>query len=481
MKKWAPPKRKTNTTGKTSSIYYKPFPFLLRIALQVLLPSILLAACSASSAPTKVVLTLDSSFGSNGLAIATNSNTKEEYGLALAQNVDGGLLLGGIGCANRSDPSTECKQTDWAAVAWKFSPEGKIDPEFALNGSFYVNNESGGNVDAITEVIEIRDNYLLIGSTQTATNDLNGRIWALDPSGKKSSDLLSGRGTLEYDGTIQAHGHDLFMAAIYTGRKLWIAGGAAPDANNSHYRMAVWRFGLDGSEDSSFDVDGVWTSNSDTLHWGMSIAVDTEERPVIAGVVVGTQAQATVWRLRATGGLDASFQGGQVTLSVPGADVTYARAVMMDEDRIVIAGSAKTADGEHPVLWRLGADGALDADFGDGGILLLPERTDASGANFWQKGLALAKDEKGRYLLAGGAKSDDGDLDAAVWRILPSGNVDPDFCGGGPCTFDRAGEHDWASRLILDPEGVLYLGGWASGADGDPDAAIWKLRFTAAR
>ena len=59
--------------------------------------------------------------------------------------------------------------------------------------------------------------------------------------------------------------------------------------------------------------------------------------------------------------------------------------------------------------------------------------------------------------------------------------MDPDFCSGGPCTFDRAGQHDWATRLILDPEGTLFLGGWASGADGDPDAAIWKLRFTAAR
>ena len=451
-----------------------------KVTLGLLAAAFLLAACSGPAGPQKERLVPDPDFGVGGLAIAADSAATRagDFGLALVRHADGSLLLAGVSCAVSS---AYCNPLDWAATAWRFLPGGGLDGGFASSGSFVADGVSGGRVDLVVDVLAVADNDLLVGGVETGARDLNGYLWALDATGSAPADLLGGAGTAEYDGAIAGGGHDLFAAAVLSGGRVWIAGGAASDTSPIHYRVTVWKLDLDGNKDSTFDADGVWSSSRSVQSWAMAIALDGDGRPVVAGVTDDVQTQATVWRLEATGGLDAGFQGGRVTLSAPGADATYARAVMMDEDRIVVAGSAKTADGEHPVLWRLGADGTLDADFGDGGVLLLPERTDVSGAGFWRQGLALARDEKGRYLLAGGAQSDDGDLDAAVWRILPSGNVDPDFCDGGPCTFDRAGEHDWATRLILDPEGTLFLGGWASGEDGDPDAAVWKLRFEAAR
>ncbi len=446
----------------------------------VLLAAALLAACSGPAGPQKERLVPDPDFGVGGLAVAADSAAPRagDFGLALVRHEDGSLLLAGVSC---TVSSAYCHPPDWAAAAWRFLPGGGLDGGFATSGTFLADGVSRGRVDLVVGVLAVAGNDLLVGSVETGAHDLNGYLWALDAAGGAPSEPLGGAGTAEYDGAIAGGGHDLFTAVAPAGSGFWIAGGAAPDQNGAHYRTTVWKLDLNGNKDPTFDADGVWSSSRNVQSWAMAIALDGDGRPVVAGVTDDIQTQATVWRLEATGGLDAGFQGGRVTLSSPDAQATYARAVMMDEDRIVVAGSAKTADGEHPVLWRLGADGTLDADFGDGGVLLLPERTDASGAGFWRQGMALAKDEKGRYLLAGGAKSDDGDLDAAVWRILPNGKEDPDFCGGGPCTFDRAGQHDWATRLILDPEGTLFLGGWASGADGDPDAAIWKLHFEAAR
>jgi len=129
----------------------------------------------------------------------------------------------------------------------------------------------------------------------------------------------------------------------------------------------------------------------------------------------------------------------------------------------------------HPTLWRPLPDGTPDPEFGTAGVLLLPEKAEGSGPANRFEPISLAKDARGRYLLSSGLKSPRGDLDAAVWRILPSGEEDPDFCGGVPCTLDRAGGHDWANSLVLEGATTLYLGGWASGPDGDPDAVIWKL------
>ena len=451
-----------------------------RRRLAWLTAALILAACSGPAGPQKERLVPDAAFGTGGLAIAADSAATRagDFGLALVQHEDGSLLLAGVSC---TVSSAFCSPSTWAATAWRFLPSGGLDGGFAASGTFLADSVSGGNLDAVFSALGVAGNDLLVGTVQTSAHDANGYLWALDAAGAAPAQPLGGAGSAEYDGAIAGGGHDLFTAVAPAGSGFWIAGGAAPDQNGTHYRMTVWKLDLNGSKDPAFDTDGIWSSAQSAQSWAMAIAVDAEGRPVVAGVTNNAPAQATVWRLGAAGGLDASFQGGRVLLSVPGSSSTGARALMLDEGRIVVAGTAVTADGEHPVLWRLMSNGTLDADFGDGGVLLLPERMNASGPSFWRQGLALARDEKGRYLLAGGAKSDDGDLDAAVWRILPSGNVDPDFCGGGPCTFDRAGEHDWASRLILDPEGVLYLGGWASGADGDPDAAIWKLRFTAAR
>ncbi len=88
----------------------------------------------------------------------------------------------------------------------------------------------------------------------------------------------------------------------------------------------------------------------------------------------------------------------------------------------------------------------------------------------------MLRTEAGFTWLAGGVTSDAGDLDMAVWRLLPSGELDPHFCGGGPCTFDNAAGgygDDWGTALVLT-QNAVYVGGWSW--DGTSrDAVVWKL------
>jgi len=118
-------------------------------------------------------------------------------------------------------------------------------------------------------------------------------------------------------------------------------------------------------------------------------------------------------------------------------------------------------------------DGTLAPEFGSNGLRVL-EGT--SPANYHDGLVDLAVDEQGRYWLVGGVTSDAGDLDMAVWRLLPSGELDPHFCGGGPCTFDNAAGgygDDWGTAIAL-AEGTVYVGGWSW--NGVRRAAVvWKL------
>ncbi len=444
---------------------------VLKPAGAFLAAALLLAACQGPAGPARERLVPDPDFGNGGLALAADSGSAggADYGLTLIREPDGALVLAGIAC---DAPRAPCPDNHWIAAAWRFLPSGGLDGGFAHAGAFLANGVGGGDIDAVFDAAAVGDAVLLVGAVQTARNDLDGYLWALDAFGNPAPDLLGGAGGAEYDGALAGGGHDAFLALAADDGALWIAGMAAPSTNANQYRATVWKLDQDGNKDPAFDADGVWARSGSATSWLHAIALDGAGRPVVAGVEGD---RAKVWRLQTTGGTDPDFQGGVVELAVPGATKTFARAVLVDGDRVVVAGAA-TVDGEvHPTLWRLLPDGTPDPEFGTAGVLLLPEKAEGGGLAYWLEPISLAKDARGRYLLAGAAKSGRGDLDAAVWRVLPEGKPDPNFCGGGPCTLDRAGGDDWATGLVLADDGTVYLGGWASGPDGDPDAAVWKL------
>ncbi len=157
--------------------------------------------------------------------------------------------------------SVYCGPPNWAVTAWRFLPGGGLDGGFASSGTLLADGVSGGRIDLVVDVLGVACHDLLVGSVETGARDLNGDLWAPDAAGSAPADLLGGAGTAGYDGAIAGGGHDLFAAAVLSGGRVWIAGGAAADTSPIHYRVTVWKLDLDGDKDPSFKADGVWSSS----------------------------------------------------------------------------------------------------------------------------------------------------------------------------------------------------------------------------
>ncbi|GEM89941.1 hypothetical protein [Oceanithermus desulfurans] len=436
---------------------------------------LILAACSVP--PPKVALEPDAGFGSGGVAAAPDAGPPGSGDVAyrLLRTNDRFLLVG-HGCATARALCGISDQSNWTATAWGFDPGGTPDAGFGTGGVFRDGDAAGGNSTNVAFGAALTDaGPVLAGGGLNASGDLDAVLWALDDAGQLDTARFgAGKALL---GDLTAAGAHDFVEAVRAGTgRFWLAGGIQ-DPAVGHYQPAVWAVGSDGSPDAAFDGDGVFVAGTSDTAWFNDLDL-TQGAPVAVGAELQGSARPIAMKVRPEGGLDPDFgTGGRVDLPLGGYSTGEALAVQVADDAIVVAGYVDDGDG-HVALWRLSPEGAVETDFGDGGLLVLDGR---SPANYYDARVGLVL-EGHRYWVVAGLENSSGDLDMAIWRVLPSGEPDPDFCGGGPCTFAGiAGGNgdDWGNDLLLDGN-TVYVGGW-SWSGGDRDAVIWKLDVTPTR
>jgi uncharacterized delta-60 repeat protein len=232
-------------------------------------------------------------------------------------------------------------------------------------------------------------------------------------------------------------------------------------------RLALWRFEFDGLPDPGFGVDGLVTQASAPGRLevrGVDVATDGLGRTVVLGeraqdlgeidawpfsqVVFRHVKQplfdAVVWRFLVDGSLDQEFaDGGERVLAfnsghyVPvsggytgGDHLEGAAGLFVDEqDRIVVAGwsdpglwdtslGVVTFGPTRPFLARLTPEGSLDFSFHDGGQVQIGWNNAGGIASALARAsgrlTALARDPRGRWILAGGSNTIE-----RVWRVVP--------------------------------------------------------------
>lgn len=252
--------------------------------------------------------------------------------------------------------------------------------------------------------------------------------------------------------------------------------------------LAVWRFLDNGSLDLSFNGRGFFTQDSAAGGggWdsGQALAIDALGRVVVAGYSslplqsgqVIRDRQAAVWRLGADGTLDAGFGQGGVRVLTSSSSGEAAGVAVDAQGRVLVAGQVDSGARQDVALWRLDAAGGLDQTFGFGGRAT---HHDAAGGGGADAGLALALDLQGRALVAGRSVARGGGTAMVVWRFDDRGVLDPAFAGQGFALLDdpggRANAGDVAYALAVSPlSGEIVVAGNAPGANG-VDATVWQL------
>jgi uncharacterized delta-60 repeat protein len=221
-----------------------------------------------------------------------------------------------------------------------------------------------------------------------------------------------------------------------------------------------------------------------------AIAIDPQDRPVVAGWSEGAAAYAAVaWRFTELGAPDATFGIGGVWVSPIATDAgvngAEAQGLVLDSagaPRLV--GYVGTFSTEDVAVWGLTGSGALDATFGQGGATLaaVPAKTSATF------GYGAARDASGRIFATGVlfqvAPADAGTgpqpTDGATWCFGAAGSPDTTFASpaGYVVTASTGGtvpSEEEGSAVAVDPSGAVVVAGYASEPGYSDNVAIWRF------
>ena len=262
-----------------------------------------------------------------------------------------------------------------------------------------------------------------------------------DGDGKVITDF--GGGEFSYAAAIQADGK--IVAAGYT----TVAGG---------YDFSVSRYNTDGSLDTSFDGDGLVTTDFGTDDIAHGVAIQSDGKIVVAGYTnsnglfcSSNNCNFALARYNPDGSLDSSFDGdGKVTTDFAG-DEDFANGLVIQADgKIVAAGGAVMGALTYFALVRYSADGSLDSSFdGDGKVT-----TDLNGNG--QAANAVAIQTDGKIVAAGSEFL--GFNNFGLARYNNDGSLDNSFDGDGKVITDIAG-NDEAYAIAIQSDGKIVVAG----------------------
>ncbi|MGB4847173.1 MAG: T9SS type A sorting domain-containing protein [Saprospiraceae bacterium] len=249
-----------------------------------------------------------------------------------------------------------------------------------------------------------------------------------------------------------------FLRAItlQSDQKILAAGttgtGAAAD-------FVVVRFLPDGSPDPDFGVDGIAIIDFDGLPSSCyAIAIQPDGHIVLAGQTSSNNASDfAVARLKTDGSLDTTFShDGKVVTDLSTA-FEYPNTVLLQKDgKIIAAGRMESKTFSDFAAVRYLANGEPDPDFGFHGIVVTSLQSE-------DEATCGVIQPDGKIILAGySSVSAKGDF--AMVRYLEDGTIDKTFGTNGKVITDLqgTGASDFASSMVMDPNGDLVLTGSAN-------------------
>ena len=196
-----------------------------------------------------------------------------------------------------------------------------------------------------------------------------------------------------------------------------------------------------------------------TTAWGThsqarALALQPDGKIVVAGQIF-YQAKFALARYKPDGSLDPTFAGnGKQTFPV-GIASGEVRCVQPD-GKIVVAGYSSDDTGSAVALARLKSNGLPDPGFGTDGIT-----TTAIGSNAAAEALVLQPD--GKIVVAGSSAVGGGFTRATLVRYGVGGALDADFGSGGVATLAGSPNNADAHALALQPDGKIVVAGNDSG------------------
>lgn len=364
---------------------------------------------------------IDSSFEGNSTILHNNPQIK----LVRNTNIQS---QDKIFCYGRISTSVDSGQL------FRLSKEGNIDNTF---------NYPGGVFIVINKVTSFKDTTFCIGNIETGVNKL--RVLKLLPNGKPDSSFAN-------NGFAISEGRYFYK---YAGISRLQSGKLLISAETWNTEVAVRRYNLDGSADSSFGNQGslgayVLPSHPllDPLYYPMVNDIGlTQQGKIIVGFDAKYKTVGgypfSVARLLPNGSLDSTYGDGGIAWAAMGG-LSYCKAMrMLPNDKVLLAGYSDSI-----TVVRFDTAGKLDPTFGNNG------KTKVASAKLTCVYLL----PNGKILLAG---TDDTAM--VIYRLQENGALDVSF-GQDGCFKYRIEEDgiNEIEHIAVQSDGKILISGHSS-------------------
>ncbi len=359
------------------------------------------------------------------------------------QPADGKIVIGATLINTASD--------DFGVL--RLNPNGTLDTSFGggAGGQTLIPFDNGGsnNDYASAMALDVQGNIIIAGTASgvTTAGGSDCAVARLTPAGALDTTFSGdGKTTIAFDlGPAGQRDDSCYALALQSDGKILIAGtaqtgmtsGASPHATS---RMAIARLLSNGTRDTSFNGSGLVSINFGPNVFGAR-AVGLVQQSDGGILLVGGAAYATdpsgvlhmaAARLTSAGALDTNFGNGGILLYDPGIN-GYATGeltnVVTFPDRSFVATGhilqSNSAANYDFFFARFSASGALDTTFGSSGHTVVPFDLGATGDDI---PIALKVDSQGRFIANGFATTTaPGVALMAMARLTPAGNLDNSF------------------------------------------------------
>lgn len=353
--------------------------------------------------------TLDSSFGTNGIALTSVGLNGSASAVAIQS--DGKIVVAGHSVVDR---------TSSGFTLVRYNPDGKLDQTFGKEG--IVVPTAGINTGRASTIAIQRDRKILVGGGINVGGFDDFALARYNPDG--THDNTFGRSGLVVT-SIDKAGDSVASIAIQSDEKIVAVGTVLKNAKN---QLALARYQSTGALDATFGTGGVITL---AIGGGSSSARAVILQPDGRIIAIGDSSTDPTEKYKytpvislagftANGNLDPLFGKEGIVTTPPGRSTSATSAAARQSDgKIVVVGNAvksvTKSDYLHSFLVaRYGSDGALDSTFGEGGAVVTEIGSGPSVAN------ALAIQSDGKIVAAGYLRSGP-NSEFALVRYLPKG------------------------------------------------------------
>ncbi len=274
--------------------------------------------------------TLDATFGTGGIVTTAVNATRDDLFLNIALQSDGKIIASGWTKSG----------TNIIGSLVRYNTDGTLDTTFDTDGKVTLSSGSGQNTQFSQLAVLSSGKIMITGYTRNGTSaQINFLVALYNSDGSLDSTFGTG-GITTTD--IYSNNRDMGIALLIQPDEKIISAGTANYTAGSSGDFAAVRYNSNGSLDTSFGTNGIATVSINSFDQIYGAVLQSDGKIVLAGRSKSGafNYDMAVVRLNSNGTLDTTFDGdGIVTTEINDAtDEIIARVYLQSDGKIVGAG-----------------------------------------------------------------------------------------------------------------------------------------------